>query len=118
MKVVEARGRTDDWVEVLARRDAGIERAARRATPEWVRTSAEYLRWYATRVAHGQPFLLEDAREVSSIHGIEHPANERAWGAAVRHAAACGWIVKNGYAPARSSNGSPKCLWKATNFKR
>lgn len=102
------------WPEVHARRDLGIERSTRRCEPDWTREAAGYLRWYAQEVARGQPFLLEDAREVCGAHGVRTPPNERAWGAAVRYAVHQRWLTKAGYAPARSSNGSPKCLWRST----
>lgn len=98
-----------DWIN---RRDLGIARARQRAEREcgdtWTRKAAEYLRDYARR-AFGQPFLLEDAREVSRL---PKPTNAKAWGAAVQLACRQRWIEKAGYAPARSSNGSPKCVWR------
>lgn len=97
------------------RRDDGIRRAHEHAEadePGWTERAALYLRDYAARVAHGQPFLLEDAREASGAR-VSAPANPKAWGRAVQVAARRGWLVREGYAPARSSNGSPKCAWRA-----
>jgi hypothetical protein len=105
-------GEQFDWVN---RRDLGIARAQQRAEREhegWTDLAAEYLRDYSTRVAHGQPFLLEDARD-ASYGRVVRPSNDKAWGAAVQRAAKRGWLAKAGYAPARSSNGSPKCTWRA-----
>lgn len=102
-----------DWIE---RRDVGMERAREKAErelgPTWTREAAEYLRVYAKEVAAGQPFLLEDARE-ASVAKLGQPTNLKAWGPAVIHAQRSGWIRRHGYRPARSSNGSPKCLWVA-----
>lgn len=97
------------------RRDLGITRAqlkAERESPKWTDIAAEYLRGYATRIASGQPFLIEDAIE-ASYGKVPSVANRRAWGAAVQAAARREWIVKVATAPARSSNGSPKCTWCA-----
>lgn len=97
-----------------ARRELGITRAqlkAERKSPKWTESAAEYLRDYATRIAAGQPFLVEDAIE-SSYGKVEAVENRRAWGAAVRAAARHGWIEKVGSAPARSSNHSLKVTWR------
>jgi hypothetical protein len=99
-----------------ARRDLGIARAQRRAEREagddWTETAAAYLADYAHRVAGGQPFLIEDARDAAGAR-VPRVENGRAWGGAVRAAARRKWLVRAGYAPARSSNHSPKCLWIA-----
>lgn len=95
-----------------ARRDLGmarVRRAADDAAHDWTELAAAYLRDYAL-TTHGQPFLVEDAAEVSRLPA---PPNAKAWGPAVQIAARRGWIVRAGYAPARSSNLSPKCLWRA-----
>jgi hypothetical protein len=107
-----ADAQTIDWVD---RRDLGIARAERRARrecgDEWTLSAATYLALYARNTAVGQPFLLEDAREASAGK-VTAPTNAKAWGAAVQFAVRSGWLQKAGYAPARSSNGSPKVLWR------
>lgn len=106
-----------DWVE---RRDLGIQRSQQRAERElgsdWTDRAAVYLNWYASSVANGQPFLIEDARGIAASK-IPEPSNSKAWGSAVRLAARKGFIVGCGWAPTRCSNGNPRCLWKATNQK-
>ena len=95
-----------------SRRDLGmarVQRAADDAVASWTERAAAYLRDYA-RTTHGQPFLVEDAAEVSRLPA---PPNAKAWGPAAQLAARMGWIRRAGYAPARSSNRSPKCLWVA-----
>jgi hypothetical protein len=98
-----------DWME---RRDLGIERAEGKALrelgAEWTERAARFLSLYANGVEH--PFMLEDAR-VSAPDTVGAPSNPKAWGAAVQYAAKRGWIRRIGYSPAKSSNGSPKCLW-------
>jgi hypothetical protein len=99
-----------DWIE---RRDLGIARAEGKAQRElgdaWTENAARFLLQFAA--FFGRPFLLEDARD-SAPAGLGQPTNPKAWGAAVRYAAKRGWIKRVGYSPAKSSNGSPKCLWE------
>lgn len=98
-----------------ARRDDGMARAQAHAeadVPDWTEIAARYVSDYAIRIAHGQPFLMEDARE-ASIGRVPVPDEPRAWGAVGPYAARKGWIEKVAYAPARSSNGSPKWTWRA-----
>ena len=97
------------------RRDLGITRSqlgAEIRSPKWTEVAAEYLRDYARTVAAGQPFLIEHAIEAS--YARVPPAKDgRAWGAATTAAARREWIEKTGnVASARSSNLSPKPLWR------
>ena len=78
--------------------------------PEWTDTAAAFLRAYAQSC--GGTFLIEQARAASRGH-IPQPENAKAWGPAAVLAVKRGWIVKAGYGPARSSNGSPKTLFCA-----
>ena len=100
------------------RRDLGILRAQNKAHSEcgeeWTAHAATFIYHYASEVAKGQPFLLEDAREIAHRppYNVPEQSNARAWGGAIQYAARKGWIKKSGYAPARSSNLSPKCLWQ------
>jgi hypothetical protein len=99
------------------RADLGIERAAGKAERalgfDWVTLAAEFLSWFASDVARGEPFKIEDARLVAAGRGLGIPANGRAWGAAVRRAVAQGFIVRGQPAPAHSSNGALKWQWRA-----
>ena len=79
--------------------------------PEWTDTAAAFLRDYS--LAFGGAFLIEQARR-SSRGKIPKPENLKAWGPAAAKAVRKGWIVKVGYAPACSSNGSPKWTWRAS----
>lgn len=95
-----------------SRRDLGmarVQRAADDAVANWTELAAAYLRDYANST-HGQPFLIEDSAEVSRL---PPPPNRKAWGPAAQLAARRGWIVTAGYARARTSNRSPKNLWRA-----
>ncbi|NKF21556.1 hypothetical protein [Solimonas marina] len=93
-----------------ARRDTGIQRAgehADRVSPDWIAEAARFIATYAeTHV----DFLAEDV-VAASAGIIAPPPDGRAWGAALRRAAANGVIEKLGYRPAKTSNLSPKVAW-------
>lgn len=97
-----------------ARRDTGIKRAADHAEhvdPTWIERAIGYVKEYCAR--HPAPFLAEDVREWSEELGFAKPVDGRAWGAVLQRAAKLRIIKRVGYAPANSSNGSPKCLWRS-----
>lgn len=99
-----------------AKRDIGMAMAedkANRDAPFWSDRALLALEKYC--LAHpDQKFLGEDVREwAEGKRLVSIPDNERAWGAVFQKAARLKIIRKVGYAPARSSNLSPKCLWRA-----
>jgi hypothetical protein len=98
------------------RRDTGMALAvdkADRDQPMWSDTALLALEKYCL-VHPDRKFLGEDVREWAEGMGIvSAPDNGRAWGAVIRKAASLKIIRKVGYAPSRSSNLSPKCLWRA-----
>ena len=80
---------------------------ADRASEGWTERAAVKIREYAEFI--DDSFPIELVRLTWASPGP--PPDERAWGHATRLAVKRGWIKKVGYAPAASSNGSPKCLW-------
>lgn len=94
-----------------ARRDDGIQRAAEHAGDRWRRGARGYLLEYLA--CHDGPFMAEDVREFAEKRGFDFPPDGRAWGVVFQSAASEKLIVKVGYAPARSSNLSPKVQWRA-----
>ena len=96
-----------------ARRNAGAERSAAKADSVdhgW-RGRADGLLDAFSRIWPDAPFLAEDF--VAWCAGqIAPPPDGRAWGAVLQRSARKGRIVRVGYAPANTSNRSPKCLWK------
>jgi hypothetical protein len=102
-----------DFARAASRRDHGIKRSADhadRATPEWQERAVGYVRRYAT--VHRE-LLCEHVRAMAEVDGFTAPTDPRAWGGAMRLAAKRGIIEPNGYAPAVSSNLSPKRYWKS-----
>lgn len=99
-----------------ARRDAGMALATDKADRDaegWSADARAALVRYAQENPHLQ-FLAEHVRQWAEGKGlVSAPENGRAWGSVFRNAAADGLIVRVGYAPADSSNRSPKCLWEA-----
>jgi hypothetical protein len=98
-----------DLFAARQRSETGSRRAgerADRASDGWTEKAAMYLAIYA---GWAKPFLIEEA----AAKYPHTPPDGRAWGAATRLASRRGWIRRVGYAPAASSNGSPKCLWAA-----
>ncbi len=97
------------------RRDTGISNgaaAADSAISGWSEAALERVINYAQ--TH-ESFLME---EVRADLGEEFPLppDARAWGGVTRRAIKDGVIAKDGYAPARSSNLSPKQVWKSLVF--
>lgn len=89
------------------------EYKASKDDPRWNSDAMAAVFLYCT--AHpGREFLTEDVRVFcAALDLADTPANEKAWGPIIRKAAKDGIIKKVGYAQARSSNMSPKVLWRA-----
>lgn len=84
----------------------GIESAEMNADPEWFQSALDAIRDMPT----GRTFLAEEIVCALREKGIEtHDA--RAAGAVMKAAASHKLCRKIGYAPAHSSNSSPKTLW-------
>lgn len=96
-----------------ARREDGIRRSAAHADavdPTWRAKAMGYVRLHA--VVHAT-FLTEDVRGMAEADGLPKPPDGRAWGSVMQGAVRARIIRRVGYAPAHSSNGSPKCVWTA-----
>lgn len=73
--------------------------------PGWTTLAVSALDIYARMST--QPFTAEQAREQIG-NSVPEPKDARAWGAAISAAIRQGCLKAVGYAPARSSHGSPK----------
>jgi hypothetical protein len=82
------------------------EDAANHVEPSWSERALEAM--LETGRALGK-FTIEDVREACKV---ESPTDQRAWGGVVQRAARLHLITRVGYAPAKSSNGSPKPVWR------
>ena len=105
-----------DTGAAIERRDTGINRSVEKADRDdsgWS-LAAYYGLLNFVKAHREKEFLAEDVREWCEIHGyVNPPENGRAWGAVMRRAARRGIITKCGYALAKSSNLSPKVLWRS-----
>ncbi len=103
-----------DAVQAAERRDIGMASAAEHADAmahDWTGRALEFFHEFAVNAK--RPFLTEDVVSDWNANGFDAPPDGRAWGAVVRRAAKAGVISKVGYAPANTSNRSPKVLWRA-----
>lgn len=100
------------------RADLGVARSAdraERAEPGWIETATEALRRLALVTEPDVLFTIEQARTVIAEAGeLTQPPNLRAWGQVTRRARRLGYIeqVPGRFAPAASSNCSPKPLYR------
>lgn len=101
------------------KRELGIQRSVDRADANiigWSTDAASHVAQFCVRkkdLIFDANFLAEDVREWCEINGLSAPTDGRAWGSVMRRAAKAGLIRPVGYAPSRSSNLSPKVLWRA-----
>ena len=100
--------------DAINRRDEGIERSyehAEAATPGWKAEAAALLgEFRATQ--NGQTFLTEDYVAFALAKGLAEPPDRRAFGGVMQAGLRRGRVVKVGFAPAKTSNLSPKVLWQ------
>lgn len=103
--------------EAINRRDAGMAQAEAHAVaeiPDWKNYAGGFLKGFASR---HEFFMAEDVVALAESCGADLPPDGRAWGAVFRRAAVAGLIVKHGYAPAKTSNCSPKVMWKSLIYQ-
>ncbi len=108
--------RQDDLFAAAARRDTGMLNSVNHAeanSPGWQDEAAALLQQFVNgRRFAGRSFMAEDFVAWASQIGLEDPPDKRAFGAVIQRAARAGVIRKVGYAPAKSSNLSPKVQWR------
>jgi hypothetical protein len=78
----------------------------------WHRAADKLLDEYLVATRCQENFLAEQFVAWAASR-IEAPPDPRAWGPVIQRAAHKKKIIRVGYAPATTSNGSPKCLWRA-----
>lgn len=84
---------------------------ADRVRAQWTRTALQAVRCFLMTIGTNS-FLTEDVRDYASAQGVDDPHDGRAWGHVMQRAKREGIAVPIGYAAAKSSNGSPKVLWR------
>ena len=92
---------------------AAAKAAAARADREiddWTKKAVALFAEYAKQAP--SPFLTEEARQYAESHGLSSPPDGRAWGHVAKNCQRAGVITSAGFGAAKSSNGSPKVLWK------
>ena len=82
------------------------------ADPRWKRAARD---WILT-LNSGREFLAEDLRAYLDSIDVE-TFDLRALGAVCKHARDAGLLEKVGYAPAATSHGSPKTVWRRTEAR-
>jgi hypothetical protein len=93
----------------------GMARAVKRAGEIWKRQAIGLSLAYLAHTRFTNPnwrFLIEDVRSWCEQRGLPDPPDKRAWGAIATALKKGKHIQKVGYAPAMSSNTSPKVLWE------
>lgn len=104
--------------EARAKADKGIKESADhadRVSSDWKILAIGYVLEHARS---NEYMLTEDVRERAHADGFEAAPDDRAWGYIMRASAKCAFIKSDGYAPAKSSNMSPKVRWKSLVFKQ
>lgn len=100
-----------DFTAARARRDVGMQRAvdhADRVTDGWREIARAHVEEFARKHS---TFLAEDV--IAAARDVPEPPTRKAWGAVIQRAAREGIIEKIGFAPAKTSNCSPKVLWRS-----
>ena len=103
----------DDLFSALEKGHAAAQASAERADREiddWTLKAVALFAEYASRSFN--PFLTEEARVFAESHGLPSPPDGRAWGHIAKRCQRDGMIISAGFGAAKSSNGSPKVLWK------
>ena len=92
---------------------AAAKAAAARADREiddWTQKAVALFAEYAKKAPSS--FLTEEARQYAESHGLSSPPDGRAWGHVAKKCQRAGVVTSAGFGAAKSSNGSPKVLWK------
>jgi hypothetical protein len=83
---------------------------ADREIDEWTKKAVALFADFAKQAP--SPFLTEEARHFAESHGLSAPPDGRAWGHVAKNCQRAGVVISAGFGAAKSSNGSPKVLWK------
>lgn len=101
-----------DFEAAKERRERGITASLGHAdavAPPWSEAAYRLLTQYLH--GHNAPFTVEQFRAWAYDRGLGRPPDERAFGGVTQRAIRAGVMERVGYAPAASSNNSPKALY-------
>lgn len=104
-----------DMAAALAARDAGMQSSAEHAEdvqPGWGGRAYQAVIACESLADDDGGWTMEFARGWLYACGLDMPAEERAWGSVTQRLLRDGRIIPVGYAPATTSNGSPKRTYK------
>ena len=101
-----------DFEAARARRDAGMQASQWRAEEEEAGWAAlAYIAMCAFAEQETQPWTCEQFRAWATQDGLADSPDSRSFGGGTQRALRAGVIVRVGYAPTASSNGSVKPLY-------
>jgi hypothetical protein len=103
----------EDLFSASEKGHAAAKAAAARADREiddWTQKAVALFAEYAKKAPSS--FLTEEARQFAESHGLSAPPDGRAWGHVAKKCQRAGVVTSAGFGAAKSSNGSPKVLWK------
>jgi hypothetical protein len=103
----------DDLFSASEKGYAAAQASAERADREiddWTQKAVDLFAEFAKQAP--APFLTEAARQYAESHGLSSPPDGRAWGHIAKRCQRDGTIISAGFGAAKSSNGSPKVLWR------
>jgi hypothetical protein len=103
----------EDLFSASEKGHAAAKAAAARADreiDEWTQKAVALFATFAKITS--SPFLTEEARQYAESHGLSAPPDGRAWGHVAKRCQRAGFVISAGFGAAKSSNGSPKVLWK------
>ena len=85
------------------------ERADRNSDDWSIKAIAQLVKFLHTTQ---KPFLVEEVRYFATKNGLPQATDDRAWGHIIKYAEKNGFVESCGTNNAKSSNNSPKVLWK------
>ena len=103
----------EDLFSASEKGHAAAKAAAARADreiDEWTDKAVALFAEYAGKAPSS--FLTEEARQFAESRGLSSPPDGRAWGHVAKKCQRAGVVTSAGFGAAKSSNGSPKVLWK------
>lgn len=109
----------DAWAQAQTRREQGIVSSILHAeddAPQWADRAFAHLLTFAA-MRGDRAFTIEEFRTFAIEHGLDAPAELRAFGGVTQRALHRKAIEPVGYAPTVSSNGARRALYRSTIYR-